>query len=127
MQWHGVGLEAFCAHETKSFTGIFDDNFLVFQCPFQAVPGKIVLKELFQGDDQIAAVGPVKSPPSNQGEICHERSHVGFMLNFAEQVEVGGIAINRIENGKIVEDWEEADMFGWMQQLGMELKPKEGE
>ncbi len=43
------------------------------------------------------------------------------------KVEVGGINIMRIESGKIVEDWEDADVLGWMQQLGMELKPKEGE
>jgi len=35
--------------------------------------------------------------------------------------------ITRIENGKIVEDKEEFDSLGLMQQLGMELKPKEGE
>jgi predicted ester cyclase len=40
------------------------------------------------------------------------------------KVEVGGLNIWRIENGKIVEDWEDADMSGWMMQLGMELKPK---
>jgi predicted ester cyclase len=33
--------------------------------------------------------------------------------------------ISRIENGKIVEDKEEIDRLGMMQQLGMELKPKE--
>jgi len=43
------------------------------------------------------------------------------------KVEMGGIIIHRIDNGKIVEDWEEADMLGFMTQLGMELKPKEGE
>jgi hypothetical protein len=35
--------------------------------------------------------------------------------------------INRIENGKIVEDREYADLLGMMQQLGMELKPKQAE
>ena len=39
--------------------------------------------------------------------------------------EISGIMINHIENGKIVEDREEFDMLGFMQQLGMELKPKE--
>jgi predicted ester cyclase len=33
----------------------------------------------------------------------------------------------RVENGKIVEMREDADILGLMQQLGMELKPKEGE
>lgn len=41
------------------------------------------------------------------------------------KVENSGIMITRIENGKIVEDKEDWDMLGLMQQLGMELKPKE--
>ena len=39
--------------------------------------------------------------------------------------EVGGILIVRIENGKIVEQREDADLLGLMQQLGMELKPSD--
>lgn len=41
------------------------------------------------------------------------------------KIEISGIMINRIENGKVVEDREEADRLGLMQQLGMEFKPKE--
>jgi len=37
------------------------------------------------------------------------------------------IDICRFENGKIVEEWVEFDSLVLMQQLGMELKPKEGE
>jgi predicted ester cyclase len=36
-----------------------------------------------------------------------------------------GIFVNRIENGKIVETWEVADLLSLYEQLGMELKPKE--
>ena len=43
------------------------------------------------------------------------------------KIEISGIMINRIENGKVVEDREDADMLGLMQQLGMQLKPKEAE
>lgn len=43
------------------------------------------------------------------------------------KVEISGIMIGRIENGKIVEEREEMDMLGLFMQLGMELKPKEGE
>ncbi len=43
------------------------------------------------------------------------------------KVEVSSIIIFRIENGKVVEERQEADMLGFMQQIGMELKPKEGE
>jgi steroid delta-isomerase-like uncharacterized protein len=41
-----------------------------------------------------------------------------------KKIEVSGIMIHRIENGKVVEDREEFDMLGLYQQLGMELKPK---
>jgi steroid delta-isomerase-like uncharacterized protein len=39
--------------------------------------------------------------------------------------ECSGIMITRIENGKSVEDKEDWDTLGFMQQLGMELRPKE--
>ena len=44
-----------------------------------------------------------------------------------KKIEMGIIAIFKFKEGKIVEAWEEADILGLMQQLGMELKPKEGE
>jgi steroid delta-isomerase-like uncharacterized protein len=43
------------------------------------------------------------------------------------QIKVSTILIWRLRNGKIVEEREEANWLGMMQQLGMELKPKEGE
>ena len=42
-------------------------------------------------------------------------------------IEMGVIAIFYFKDGKIVEAREEMDMMGLMQQLGMELRPKEGE
>jgi steroid delta-isomerase-like uncharacterized protein len=44
-----------------------------------------------------------------------------------KKVEMEGIIIDRIENGKIVESWDVADLLGLYEQLGMELKPKEEE
>ena len=41
------------------------------------------------------------------------------------KVEAGGIWMARIKNGKVVEVREETDLLGFMQQLGMELKPIE--
>jgi predicted ester cyclase len=43
------------------------------------------------------------------------------------KIEYDGIDIFHIKEGKIVEMREELDSLGLMQQLGMELKPKEGE
>ena len=41
------------------------------------------------------------------------------------KVKAGGIFMARIMNGKFVEVREETDLLGFMQQLGMELKPAE--
>tara|TARA_B100000315_G_C14382846_1_gene498278 strand:- start:128 stop:268 length:141 start_codon:yes stop_codon:yes gene_type:complete len=35
-----------------------------------------------------------------------------------KQVTLSGIEINRFEQGKLVEHWEQADMMGLMQQIG---------
>jgi predicted ester cyclase len=42
-----------------------------------------------------------------------------------KKMEATAIAIARIRDGKMVEAWIEQDYVGMMQQLGMELKPKE--
>ena len=44
-----------------------------------------------------------------------------------DKVESSAIFIVRIENGKIIEQRREGDVLNVMEQLGMELKPKEGE
>ena len=54
----------------------------------------------------------------------HEGEFQGIPAT-GNKIEVGAIIIYRIKNGKIVEAWEDMDMLGLMQQLGMELKPKE--
>ncbi|MGB8957510.1 MAG: ester cyclase [Candidatus Aminicenantales bacterium] len=41
------------------------------------------------------------------------------------KVRAGGLWMARIKNGKFIEVREETDLLGFMQQLGMELKPKE--
>jgi len=46
------------------------------------------------------------------------------ILATGNKVEFNGFDMFRIQNGKIVEEREETDMLGFMQQLGMELKPK---
>jgi ketosteroid isomerase-like protein len=45
------------------------------------------------------------------------------LLPTGNTFESGGVWTARIKNGKLVEVREEADVLGWMQQLGMELKP----
>ena len=55
-------------------------------------------------------------------------THVGEFMGVPatdNKYETSGILISRIENGKVAEQREDFDMLGLMQQLGMELKPKE--
>ena len=56
----------------------------------------------------------------------HEGDREGFPAT-GKKVEMEGIIIDRIENGKIVESWDVADLLSLYEQLGMELKPKEAE
>jgi len=56
----------------------------------------------------------------------HEGEFQGIPAT-GNKYETSGILISRIENGKVDEQREEFDMLGMMQQLGMELKPKEEE
>ena len=44
-----------------------------------------------------------------------------------KKFEISSTFIVRIENGKVVEEREDFDQLGFLQQLGMELKPKEEE
>ncbi len=53
----------------------------------------------------------------------HEGEFEGIPAT-GNKIEISGIMISRIENGKIVEEWEEIDILGMMMQLGMELTPK---
>ena len=54
----------------------------------------------------------------------HEGEFQGIPAT-GNKVEFSGIIISHIKNGKIEEEREDLDMLGFMQQLGMELKPKE--
>jgi len=54
-------------------------------------------------------------------------THTGDFMGIpptGNTIRVSGIVISRIEDGKIVEEWEELDMLGLMEQLGMEPAPK---
>jgi len=57
-------------------------------------------------------------------------THQGEMMGIAptgNQVRVDGITISRMEDGKIVEEWELFDNLGLMQQLGAIPSPEEAQ
>ncbi len=51
--------------------------------------------------------------------------HVGDIPATGRRVEITGITINRVEDGQIVEQWEQTDVMGLMAQLGV-LEGKTG-
>ena len=55
-------------------------------------------------------------------------THQGELMGIAptgNQVTIMGITIHRIEDGKIVEEWENWDALGLMQQIGAIPSPEE--
>ncbi|TET73417.1 MAG: hypothetical protein E3J44_00955 [Candidatus Aminicenantes bacterium] len=78
------------------------------------------IEELFSVGDRIIVRFVAR------GTYTGELEEMGLPAT-GNKVEVSSIIIFRIENGKVVEERQEADMLGFMQQLGMELKPKEAE
>jgi steroid delta-isomerase-like uncharacterized protein len=86
---------------------------------FKAFPDSSwTIEELFAAGDRVITRWIYKG--------AHEGEFMGIPPT-GNKVEFGGITIARIKDGKIVESREDYDYFGFMQQLGMELKPKEGE
>ena len=86
---------------------------------FQAFPDTVhEIKDIVAVDDKVMV---------RAVDIAtHTQEFQGFPPT-GKKYEVSWIIIFRFEEGKIVEAWEEFDSLGWMQQLGMEFKPKERE
>jgi predicted ester cyclase len=66
--------------------------------------------------DQIAEGDMVATRWTGRG------THDGDLMDIAptgKQVEVSGLTLSRLENGKVIEDYTNWDTFGMMQQLGV--------
>ena len=115
---------------------LFADNYV---CHFVGIPEplsrdaqKQFIKAYYEAfpnnthtlEDIIAKENKVVFRQINRG--TQEREYEGI-LPTGKQVEYAGIWIFRFADGKIVESWGIEDGLGMMMQLGMELKPKEGE
>jgi steroid delta-isomerase-like uncharacterized protein len=75
-------------------------------------------------EDDIAEENKVVSRWGAQG------THQGELMGIAatgNEVAITGITIHRIEDGKIVEEWENWDALGLMQQIGAVPAPEQSE
>jgi steroid delta-isomerase-like uncharacterized protein len=57
----------------------------------------------------------------------HKGEYLGLPPSGNRVSDVSGIVIFQFEEGKFIKEWAVVDNLSLMQQLGMELKPKEGE
>jgi len=86
---------------------------------FRAFPDfNLSIKELFAVEDRVIVRYILRG--------THEGDWHGIPAT-GNKFEISSTFIIRIENGKLVEEREDFDQLGFLQQLGMELKPKEGE
>jgi steroid delta-isomerase-like uncharacterized protein len=75
----------------------------------QATPGKhVIVDQIAEGDRVVSRI---------RGSGRHVGDHLGVPASGAD-VEVDGVVIHRIENGKIVEHWALLDMATFLQQVG---------
>ena len=66
-------------------------------------------------DGQMAEGDKVIDPPDSARDLLGEC--LGFQPT-GKAVEVSGIAVHRVSEGRLVEHWAHMDMAGFMQQIG---------
>ncbi len=128
-QWHSRNIDALTEmhtpnakynHPSAGATPIpFEKALEAMQMYWQAFPDlTLTVEDIIAEGDKV--VVRFIGRGTHQGDL-------GGIPATGVKTEAGGIEIYHFEDGKIVEVWEISDALGLMQQLGMELKPKEGE
>ena len=56
---------------------------------------------------------------------CTYKGGISGLPETEKEIRFSLITIMRMENGKVLEEWQEDDQLGFARQMGMELKPKE--
>ena len=107
IHYHGASMELNGINELKQLTNTFSSAFH---------DTKITLDLLFAKDNLVAQ------------KFLFEGIHDGTFEEIpptSKRIKLSGIAISRLEKGKITEEWQMFDELGMMQQLGMEMRPVE--
>jgi steroid delta-isomerase-like uncharacterized protein len=76
----------------------------------QATPGKHVIVDQIAEDDRVVS--------RIRGSGQHTGDHLGIPASGSD-VEIDGVVIHRIKDGKIVEHWALVDMAAFLQQAGV--------
>jgi steroid delta-isomerase-like uncharacterized protein len=100
--WHEPDQDVRGAEEARQFLGVYKSAFPDLHATVEdaiAEGDKVVTRWTIRG--------------THQGEVEEFGPPTG------RQVEIEGITIHRIEDGKIAEEWDRYDNLGVMQQLGL--------
>ncbi len=98
------------------------------------IEGPAGLKEMVSGylaafpDMQITVEDVIASGDEAVARVTFRGMHQGELLGIAptgKRIEISGMNLVRIENGQVVEEWENIDMLGLMQQIGAIPAPAE--
>lgn len=128
-----VSTEAYGGGNLDVIDEYFDDDFVSHNPVMDDVHGPEEYKEfvsMFRSafpdmevsvEDQIAEGNKVVD--RHTAKATHEGELMGIEAT-GKEVEVEGIVVVRFEDGKVVEEWAQADMMGLMEQLGVVEPPE---
>ena len=100
--WHEPDQDVRGLEEAKQFVGMYKNAFPDLHA---------TVEDMIAEGDKVVTRWTIRG--THQGEIEEFGPATG------RQIEIKGITIHRIEDGKIVEEWERYDNLGVMQQLGL--------
>ncbi|GBD11415.1 hypothetical protein HRbin23_01080 [bacterium HR23] len=86
-----LGLDSLGGHKAQAFYQVLNDDLPVAQGPLQALITEGVAQEFFQGEDQVAPVGPMKRPRLDKGEVGLQEAEEGLLLQAPEEGGVTGV------------------------------------
>ncbi len=73
---------------------VFDAHVTVLERTLERLPGLGVDERLAHRQHQVAAVGPLERPRLDHDKVGGDRTHKGVMLNAANEIVIGGIALD---------------------------------
>ncbi|KAF5031211.1 hypothetical protein DSECCO2_630090 [anaerobic digester metagenome] len=94
VEGHGLGLDGAGAHVLAALGRVLHAAEARAQGAQEPLPGSDVGRDVVHADDEEAAVGAVQGAGLDQREIGVERAHLGFALDAAHEVEIGGVVLD---------------------------------
>jgi steroid delta-isomerase-like uncharacterized protein len=118
-----------------AYLELYDDNITLHGFPPGLPPGRQGAKLFYDGlwaafpNPRLSLDDVITEGDKVACRFTMQATHKGEFMGIpptGKEVKVPGITILRFSGGKCVERWNQADMLGWMQQLGVVPAPGQG-